>query len=297
MAEAIELRSGPINIGIVPEVGGGLAWFDLVDNGERLPAFRRWPGPGTADPNELACYPLVPWSNRISGGGFHAGETFHPLKPNWPADPCPIHGNGWQNVWKVTATTDATANLRLASQDPGPYAYTAELRYAINDDTLSITLSVEHEGAAPLPYGIGLHPWLPRTAGTRLQAPASTVWLEGDGHLPTECVPIDTQPGWDFRADRMLPADWINNGFNEWDGTAEITWPDRDLGLSIKSAAPYTRYIVFSPSNDADFFCFEPVSHAVDAHNLPGGPAAHGLVILKPGEQLSAACHFTPHRL
>ena len=297
MAEAIELHNGPISIGISPEIGGGLAWFDLIYNDERLPVFRRWPGSGTTDPNDLACYPLVPWSNRISGGGFRVTDTFYPLEPNWTADPYPIHGNGWQSPWVVTAKTATSADLRFVSEGPGPFAFAAEMRYAIASDTLSITLSVEHQGADPLPYGIGLHPWLPRTTETRLTAPAKTVWLEGEGYLPTECVPIDTNPVWDFRSDRPLPEDWINNGFNDWDGSAEITWADRGLGLSVRTTAPYTRYIVYSPNSDADFFCFEPISHAANAHNLQGGPKEHGLVMLERGERLSATCHFTPRRL
>ena len=47
------------------------------------------------------------------------------------------------------------------------------------------------------------------------------------------------------------------------------------------------QYVVFSPAGDADFFCFEPVSHPVDAFNLPGPPAAHGLRVLEPGESLA----------
>jgi hypothetical protein len=34
------------------------------------------------------------------------------------------------------------------------------------------------------------------------------------------------------------------------------------------------------------------VSHAVDAHNLPPGPEAHGLVVLEPGTTLSTDCRF-----
>ena len=52
--------------------------------------------------------------------------------------------------------------------------------------------------------------------------------------------------------------------------------------------------ILYSPSDKADFFCFEPVTHPVDGHNLPGGPEANGLTILAPRETLSAACRFLP---
>ena len=68
-------------------------------------------------------------------------------------------------------------------------------------------------------------------------------------------------------------------------------------GLKIKSAPPLSVYIVYSPSSEADFFCFEPATHVVDADNAPRGPEAGGLAILAPRACLSAACRFTPRCL
>ena len=44
---------------------------------------------------------------------------------------------------------------------------------------------MRHLGPDPLPYGLGVHPWFPRTPGTRLTAPVQGVWLCGDDPLPT----------------------------------------------------------------------------------------------------------------
>ena len=41
--------------------------------------------------------------------------------------------------------------------------------------------------------------------------------------------------------------------------------------------------IVYSPAADAGFFCFEPVSHPVDAHH------GEGLTALEPGESMTAS--------
>ena len=56
-------------------------------------------------------------------------------------------------------------------------------------------------------------------------------------------------------------------------------------------------YILYSPGRDASFFCFEPVSHVVDAHNLPGGPEANGLAILAAGEIVEVSCRYCPRAL
>ena len=62
--------------------------------------------------------------------------------------------------------------------------------------------------------------------------------------------------------------------------------------MDITAAPPLNRYLLYSPGVKADFFCFEPVSHAVEAHNLGDDMAKHGLRLLGPGEELAAAARF-----
>jgi len=193
--------------------------------------------------------------------------------------------------------TKQAVDLGLMGDGPGPFRYEASLRYSIDAEALSISLSVLHRGSTPLPYGVGIHPWFPRSTRTRLRAPAASVWLEDEFHLPTICRPIDAFPHWDFSTARNVPDTWINNGFNTWTGDAEIEWPDRGVGMKIQAEPPLSGYIIYSPDGDADFFCFEPVSHAVDAHNLPGGPVANGLTILQTDSPITTDCHFVPRWL
>jgi aldose 1-epimerase len=108
---------------------------------------------------------------------------------------------------------------------------------------------------------------------------------------------VTSRPQWDFSEGRELPSGWINNAFLGWDGRANIVWRDRNLALEVKAEPPLEVCIVYSPSAEADFFCFEPVMHPVDAHNLPGSPQANGLVILQPQASLSATCQFRPRRI
>ena len=100
-----------------------------------------------------------------------------------------------------------------------------------------------------------------------------------------------------FRCPARASLGWINNAFLGWDGRASIFWSERKLALEVEADAQLSTYIVYSPSAKADFFCFEPVTHPVDAHNLPGDPVANGLTILAPQETVSATCRFCPRRL
>ncbi len=289
MTAALTLRDAAAVVEVLPALGGGLARYDLLADGGAKPLLRRAPA-APADPFALACNPLVPWSNRISGGGFHGPAGFHALAPNVPGEPCPLHGNGFQLPWQVTGHAPDRAALRLASAGPGPFRYTARLRYRLARGCLHMHLSVRHEGEQPLPYGLGFHPWLPRDPDTTFQAPAEGVWLEDAHHLPQRHVPVGQRPDWDFTRPRPLPEGWVNNGFTGWTGTARIAWPGRRLALGITAEA-LSVYLLFSPGQAADFFCFEPVSHPVDAHNLPGRP---GLLLLAPGGSASVRLALTP---
>ncbi len=83
-----------------------------------------------------------------------------------------------------------------------------------------------------------------------------------------------------FDSEKALPDHWINAGFSGWSGQARIV-QGGDAAAVTLSAPSLSTLILYSPAAEADFFCLEPVSHPVDAHNLPGQP---GLCLLAPGE-------------
>ena len=288
MIETIKIRSGDLCAEIVPSLGAGLARFDHG----RVPLFRPWPDGGSTNPFDLACNLMLPWSNRISGGGFTFEDTFHELLPNLAGEPFPVHGNGFSSAWTVDSLTPDRAQLSLVSHGPGPYRYRAEVTYALTAQALDLKLQIVNRAPVRLPFGLGIHPWLPRAARTTLHAPASQVCLERPDHLPDGFVDVETRPDWDFGTPIALPQGWINNAFAGWDGVAAISWPEQKCGLRIEASPPLNFYLVYSPSQASDFFCFEPVSHVVDAHNRGSIDSWNGLVVLDPGESLAARCSF-----
>jgi aldose 1-epimerase len=288
--EPITLFDNRSRVVIRPDLGAGLSAFTFDDE----PIFRTAPD-GTQQPFELALNLLVPWSNRISGGGFSFEGQFHRLEPNLPGEPFPIHGNGFCERWDVVSQSGQECVLTLFS-GVGPYRYEADVVYRLERASLAVTLSVRNTGELALPFGLGLHPWLPRDAATFLRAAARTAQLQDERYLPIDFQPVAERPDWNFTSEKPLPSGWINNAFSGWNGSATITWHKRRLKLDITSVGA-AHYIVYSPNAEAAFFCFEPVTHPVDAHNLPGGPLENGLAILKPGQTQRLSCHFKPSRL
>jgi aldose 1-epimerase len=295
--DTISLADGVAEVVIVPCLGAGLASYDLVSHGRREPLLRPCRDLSRAAPFDLANILLVPWSNRISGGGFAFGGRFHPLRPNLAHEPMPIHGNGFSSAWNTVEASAVSACFALDSDGPGPFKFIAVVRYSLAQGALRVALKVTNRGPDTLPFGLGLHPWFPRTPGTTLQARAAVVTLEDLFHLPNGQIAVTSREDWNFSAHRRLPDRWINNDFSPWDGHAEIIWSDRGLGLSIEAEGALSAYILYSPASDADFFCFEPVTHLVDAHNRAGGPKANGLAILDHRDDLAIACRFVPTRL
>jgi aldose 1-epimerase len=278
MVTAIELSDGRSEVRIAPDLGAAITRYDaLVADGSPVPIFK------PAEPDfAYGCQLLVPWSNRISGGGFEFDGRFHPIEPNVPREPFPLHGDGFQKPWRIVGATETTAELALDDGAIGPYRYAARVSYTLDDGTLAATLVVENRARFALPYGLGFHPWFPRGSDTQLRAAAERVWLEDERHLPTGVRFVEDRPAWNFSEHKGLPPGWINNGFDGWARHAEIVQPEDGIALSIDASPELDVYILYSPSSDAGFFCFEPVSHPVDAHH------GQGLTRLAPGQTMQA---------
>ncbi|MEW6759406.1 MAG: aldose 1-epimerase [Pseudomonadota bacterium] len=284
--ERLALRNDCLLAEVLPQVGGGLARLDWLRGEERVPLLRGLPGDfdGMPLPGQLACFPLLPWSNRMSPTGFAFEGVQHVPLPNREGEPCPIHGDGWQQRWRVAAHHDTSLTLSLDRWDATPFAYTAELRYTLADDALVVELCVRNAGRSALPFGLGLHPWMPDPQGALLQAGARSVWMAGPDKLPLARQDIPLQ--WRFDNPSPLPQDGVDNVFEGWHGDARIAWPERGVALGVAADMDY--FILYVPQG-RDVFCFEPVDHPVNAHNLPGQP---GLTVLAPGATLRRRCVF-----
>lgn len=227
----VTLESDSQRLQLVPGLGGGIAAWDWKSGNGWMPLLRPWNGLAE-DPYTLACFPLVPWSNRITQGGFEHAGVFHPIRPNRSGEPYPIHGDGWLQPWQVAAQNKDSIRLSLQSQrfDGNPYRYLAAQSFTLLPDGLAIDLSVTHLGEQPLPYGLGLHPYFVRNHATRLRSPASGIWLSGPDPIPVAHSGT-FPPAWDYNQAAPLEGDLIDNCYTGWDGESVITYPD--LGLSV----------------------------------------------------------------
>lgn len=283
----IELRAGTARAVVAPAMGAALAGLWL---GER-PILRPLRPGAEADPFAYAMNILAPFSNRISDG-IVVGGLRHALTPNLPGEPFPIHGDAFQRPWIVRQTTDSALHLALNDGAFGPLRYCARLSYHLGAQSFRASLTLANRADRPLPFGGGFHPWFPRDGTTRLAFPASGWWPEGEHHLPATQVPQPIPPRLRFDKARALPAGWINAGFSGWPGRAQIVQGGDAVPVTL-FAPSLSTLILYSPKSKAGFFCLEPVSHPVDAHNLPGQP---GLRPLVPGEAMTVTMQLDWNR-
>lgn len=274
----LHLQDRLTRLTLAPALGASLVNWQVKATGQALLRHSDAAARASGSPRRLACYPLVPWSNRIAAGGFARPDGWQALAANTDHDPYPIHGSAWQQPWRVEHHSQRRARLVLDSQQP--FAYQAMLDVHLHEGRLDLELHVTHLAAQATWHGLGLHPYFPRYPDTRLQASASQVWLGETGELPSRLAPIPQ--AWRFDSASHLPPTQIDHAFAGWTGTCTIEQPDAGYRLECQASGA-EHFVLFCPQ-DRDFFCFEPVSHPINAHHLPGRP---GLRLLQQGEQAS----------
>jgi aldose 1-epimerase len=286
--QIIGLETPQQRLYLAPKLGGAVTAWDWKSSNGWEPIFRTWDGKSD-DRYTLACFPLVPWSNRITHGGFEHGGVFYPIAPNREGEPYPIHGDGWLQEWKVTEQMPNRIRLALESNRVAedPYEYMVSQSFTLLPNGMTIELMLIHLGVKPLPYGLGLHPYFVRNAETRLMAKTSGVWLSGDDPIPTEHT-SDFPPTWDYNKPSLLDGPLIDNCFTGWDGHAVIGYPDRHMVVTMTMSDCNGYSLMYRPPG-LPYFCYEPITQPIDAFHMEGRP---GLVELRRGDSFALRVKF-----
>jgi aldose 1-epimerase len=292
----LTLRLGDSAVLVAPESGGAIAGWT------RGPVrLLRMPRPDAVlhgDVHGMACFPLLPYANRIGQGQFDWDGRTYTLRRNLPGHPHSLHGVGWQRSWQIDALTDASIHMRLQYQpsDDGakdwPFAFDAAQQIVLNEGGLRITLSLTNRHPTAVPAGLGLHPYFPRGTGASLRFDAAGVWLNDPTVMPRTHVAVPA--AWDHASGQPIGSIALDNCFTNWPHRATITWDGH--GIAIEADTLFHDLQVYTPPGE-DFFCAEPVSHRPDAINTlrdhPGDPAgAADMRILACGESMAGSVLF-----
>lgn len=273
----IDLQAGEYAVAIAPRVGSSISAFTFRNE----PILRTAVGRSVLD---SACFPLVPFSNRIANSRFVFEDMPVQLSPNHPeeTDDPVLHGFGWLGEWSLEESGGDTASLVFQHKaDRWPWHFRARSGFHLDADGLLLTLELVNRDERPMPAGLGFHPYFPRTPRTNYRGLHRGEWRAG-----SDCLPLTLE-------ERAAPIDWwagnpvgsrrVDTVYTGRQGNLEILWPERGLAAVVEPSDNLSFTTVYVPGGE-DFFCVEPVSHVTNVFNT--GRPADGMRVLAPGESL-----------
>lgn len=275
----MRLQAGDAELILAPEIGGTIVSWTIGG----IPMLRPTV-PGATPVREQACYPLIPFSNRVAGHGFSFRGTRYELPVI--LNGYSIHGAAWQCEWRGEGS-------RMLLSYPGgtlwPFAFDAEQSFDLGERGLAVTMRITNRHTSHAPAALGLHPYFPRTPEMTFQFAATSVWQNGDDMIPN--ANIQVPPAWDFTRPRTIGDIAVDNCFAGWYRTALFHWPEHGARLSMTADQTFRHLVVYIPQH-ADFLAVEPVANMNDGLNRMGEHVDHGMTVLAPGETLSGTITF-----
>ena len=282
------LSCGNLELQLSPSIGGAISNFAWTGDDGRSPILRESHSP-LQNVLDAACFPLVPFVNRIRDGCFvFRGRTVR-LMPNMAGDPSPLHGQGWVNPWKVQEADGSTAILSYR-HGPGewPWAYEARQEFRLEANALHLKLACTNRSDEPMPCGLGFHPYFPCSGGTRIQTEVQEVWTVDEKVLPVARMPAVGR--YAIRDDPVCGRD-LDNGYGGWSGRTILSDPDWPYELELSSDG--ARFFQLYSPEEGGIFVAEPVTHANAALNEPEADwPALGIRVLEPGETMDLAARI-----
>jgi aldose 1-epimerase len=288
----VVLRCESAQLSLDPMRGGAIRDFTW----RGLDVLRPTPAEAGDDPLDVACFPMVPYVNRVADGHFDfLGRTVR-LERNWFGEPHPLHGHGWRASWDVVSASNTTATLRFeGGGNEWPWRYRSEQCFELGPDELWVELSVENLSDSPMPAMLGLHPYFADATHAQLQAELPRIWLTDAAALPVE--EAQTPVRWRFEDSRAIESVALDHCFTGWDGVASLRWPDRVVTIRaaqcnylhvVTIRAAQCNYLhVYAPAGK-DFFCAEPQTAPPGALGRNSGEAT----VVAPRERFAIRVQF-----
>ncbi len=283
MTERIVITNADTEVELLPDRGGAISRYTTRAGGR----MHGWFAPM---PDGVACFPMVPFCSRIADASFHFEGRRVNLTRNNPPEPHAIHGHGFQRAWEVLEVAHGRAVLGFSHAVAAwPWQYSAVMSVELDGMDLCVTLTITNLEQYAMPYGLGLHPYLPLTETTFVSAAVGGIWaldeeLIGQGRV---ALNVDDDP-----ASGLQPSSGsLDVAYSGWCGTAEVVWPEEGASL-ILTASTADTLVLYSPPG-AHFVCVEPLSNSPNGFNLPDDEPGN-FRVLAPGASVAESWRFEP---
>jgi aldose 1-epimerase len=278
--ETVRLASGKWLLELAPDIGGSIALcaFDGQDIMRRAARDTA----AALEARDMACFPLAPFSNRVEHGVFTFDGRRIELPPNMDRHPHPLHGQSWRGAWTVLAIAPDSAGLLYRHEaDSWPWRYEARQDFSFTPDSLIIRLAVTNLSDKPMPAGLGLHPYFPKTPGVTLTTGLTHLWESTAEQIPIRLIELSDVL--DFSRGLAIADLDLDHCFAGWNKSAVIDWPGRPYRLRMEGDANLDHLVVYTPPRE-DYFCVEGVENMNNAFNWMARGVNTGVTIIAPGD-------------
>ena len=264
---------------------------------------------------------LLPFANRIRGQLAADGKTITAtvagktvtLPANWSgtepgAEKHAIHGlmlnSKFQNVTQQNGANESNVSATLHAGDFGGHWLSdtdVKVETTLMYGAFEMTVTATNVGHAPLPMGIGWHPYFVLPSGDRKQV---RLHLPGelravmnnydDSFTTGKRVPVKGTP-YDFTAPggRALDTQYLDDNFSdlirspEGSTVSELIDPEANYGLRLITLSPQIKSIQVYAPPQKNFVAIEPQFNLPDPYNKNWGNTNTGMVLLQPGQSVS----------
>ncbi len=264
---------------------------------------------------------LLPFANRIRGKLSPDGKTITAkvagqtvtLPANWSgnnpgAEKHAIHGlmrrSKFQQVKQQDGAHDSAVSAVLhAGNFNGHWLSDTDVRVetTVSQNAFEMAVTAKNVGKAPLPMGIGWHPYFVLPSGHRRQVklhlPSETRAAMNnydDSFTTGQRVPVKGTP-YDFSAPggKPLGTQYLDDNFSNLnyrpDGStvSEIIDPAAKYGLRLITLSPQIKSIQVYAPPQKNFVAIEPQFNLPDPYNRNWGNTDTGMVLLRPGDSVT----------
>ena len=187
------------------------------------------------------------------------------------------HGFARNVPWTVTEiATEGSARCSLdlvsgeATRAAWPWEFSLRHRFSLCGALLRIEQRVQNAGAAPMPFGLGFHPYFRVSQadkpGAEVESQATRAWDNVAGsEIGVSRIDL---------SGREVDLHLLDHGSS----SSALVWRGGKRGVRLRASEEYERWVVWTLAG-RDFVCLEPWTSPGNALN-----SGTGLLELEPGE-------------
>jgi aldose 1-epimerase len=272
MPEVIALRAGDAEASIVPGIGANCTSFRVA--GHELLEPPTSLDDLAAHPNGYGCPILFPFPGQLVPGTYRLLDRDVQIVANSGSG---RHGHGFASArpWRVLDRTGDSCTCRLegGGGDEYPWRFRLTARWRVTPGLLGVGIVVENLDHVPMPFGLGLHPYIAVGPDTAIELLAAAERAHAGG-IPSRQLTAAVGP-WSWRdlepGGSTLLTDLPPGDVEARVGAALLRWPSDRFG----------EVVLYRPPERASV-CVEPWSSVSNAAAQIEVGGRGGLMALAP---------------